>query len=197
MLIVSGVLAAVTGIGGLVLIRGGGRLDGHMFFLGAAFLLIEVTAISKLMLLFGSTWVVNVFVISAVLVMILLANLLVLKRPPATLLPAYGLLLVSLLLAYLVPVDRLFIGGYLLKGVLAGLLYSLPVFFAGIIFATAFAGSRSAASALGSNLIGGVLGGLAECVSYLTGIRFLTILAMLFYLAAFLLWRRNSAEGGR
>jgi len=191
MLIVSGVLAGITLLGGLLLTHGKQRLDGHMFFLGAAFLLIEVSMISKLMLLFGSTWVVNAFVISAVLVMILLANLLVLKRPPKSLNVTYFLLFTSLLFIYLLSPAQLFFDNYLVKGIIASLIYSLPIFFAGIIFATSFVHSPSAPVALGSNLIGGVLGGLLESVSYSTGIRFLSIVAILVYLAAYLFWRKQ------
>jgi len=191
MLIVSGVLVGITLLGGLLLTGSRQRLDGHMFFLGAAFLLIEVSIISKLMLLFGSTWVVNVFVISAVLVMILLANLLVLKRPPMNLKVVYILLFASLLLVYFLSPAQLFLDSYWVKGIIASLIYSLPIFFAGIIFATSFAHSPSAPVALGSNLIGGVLGGLLECVSYSTGIRFLAIVAILVYMMAYLCWRRQ------
>jgi len=44
------------------------RLDPHFFFLGAAFMLMEVRAISQLALLFGATWMVSSIVITAVLV---------------------------------------------------------------------------------------------------------------------------------
>jgi hypothetical protein len=53
----------------------------HFLFLGAGFLLVEVHSITKAALLFGSTWMVNTVMISAVLVMGLLANLVVMKRP--------------------------------------------------------------------------------------------------------------------
>ncbi|MFX0212166.1 MAG: hypothetical protein ACFFDT_39700, partial [Candidatus Hodarchaeota archaeon] len=46
---------------------------GHFFFLGAGFLLVEVYSISKIALLFGSTWIVNVVMISSILIMILSA----------------------------------------------------------------------------------------------------------------------------
>ena len=46
----------------------------YMFLLGVGFMLIEVKSISALSLLFGSTWFVNSVVISAILLMILLAN---------------------------------------------------------------------------------------------------------------------------
>jgi len=53
------------------------RLDWHFFFLGGAFLLIEFKSITQLALLFGSTWIVNAVAVSAVLLMVLLANLMV------------------------------------------------------------------------------------------------------------------------
>ena len=39
--------------------RGRMRIDGRMFFLGAAFMLLETKAVVQLALLFGSTWLVN------------------------------------------------------------------------------------------------------------------------------------------
>src|SRR5262249_46468603 len=54
------------------------RIDWRMFFLGAGFLLLETKAVVEFALLFGSTWLVNALVFTAVLVLILLANLYVL-----------------------------------------------------------------------------------------------------------------------
>jgi hypothetical protein len=48
-----------------------------MFFLGAAFLLMEVYAINRLALLFGTTWLVSAVAIAVMLVEIVLANLVV------------------------------------------------------------------------------------------------------------------------
>jgi spermidine synthase len=47
----------------------------HFFFLGCAFFLLETKSITEAALLFGSTWIVNSVVISAILLMILGANL--------------------------------------------------------------------------------------------------------------------------
>ena len=58
---------------------------GRMFFLGAAFMLLETKAVVQLALLFGSTWIVNSMVFFTVLVLILLANLFVLKVAPTPL----------------------------------------------------------------------------------------------------------------
>src|SRR5207253_739739 len=47
----------------------------HFFFLGAAFMLLEVQNISKAAVVLGSTWWVNAVIISSILALILLANL--------------------------------------------------------------------------------------------------------------------------
>ena len=84
------------------------RLNGQMFFMGAAFLLIETKSIAELSLLFGSTWVVNAAVFSAILIMVLAANLIVARLDARAHAPNlhifYGLLLLSLVLAFMFPV---------------------------------------------------------------------------------------------
>src|SRR6185503_6019545 len=80
----------------------------HFFFLGAAFMLLEVQIISKTALLFGTTWLVNSIVITALLLFILLANLVVRKLPSFPRPLAYAGLLATLALAYLVPAESLF-----------------------------------------------------------------------------------------
>ena len=46
--------------------------DIHMFLMGTSFMLVETASIARLSLLFGSTWLVNAFVISTIMVMILI-----------------------------------------------------------------------------------------------------------------------------
>ena len=53
------------------ILAGSGRVTGispHFFFLGAAFLLIEVKGITELALVFGTTWIVSSVVIAAILI---------------------------------------------------------------------------------------------------------------------------------
>ena len=74
----------VLGVLGIVMVylflpKGRVQIDNRMFFLGAAFMLLETKAVVQLALLFGSTWLVNSLVFFTVLVMILLANLYVLR----------------------------------------------------------------------------------------------------------------------
>jgi spermidine synthase len=75
-------------------------LDCHFFALGAAFLLLEVQTVSRATLLFGMTWMVNAIVISAVLVMILLANLVAWRWPRV---PQWAITVATLAL---IPLDR-------------------------------------------------------------------------------------------
>ena len=73
--------------------------SAQMFFLGAGFMLLEAQIISKMALLFGTTWLVNSIVISGLLLLILLANAIVALKadfPPAA---AYGGLTRDFLLA--------------------------------------------------------------------------------------------------
>jgi hypothetical protein len=161
-------------------------MDWHFFALGAAFLLLEVQTVSRATLLFGMTWIVNAIVISAVLVMILFANLVAWRwsHLPQWLIIT-GLAITVAALA-LVPLDWLNALAGATKLVAASAFLTAPVFFAGLIFIQSFAVCPDKARALGSNLIGALVGGLLESVSFVTGVRALVILVGLFYLIAIL-----------
>jgi hypothetical protein len=58
----------------------------------------------------------------------------------------------------------------------------VPIFFAGIIFATAFRDSRHPDVDFGSNIAGAVLGGLSEYFSLMVGFNHLLVVAIAFYL---------------
>jgi SAM-dependent methyltransferase len=186
-LVVIGVLVALTLSFSRTLFAKDHRLDWHFFFLGAAFLLVEVQSISKVALLFGTTWLVNSIIISAILLMILAANYFVIKKRFTNLKLCYSLLLISLGINYLLPLDLfLFIGDFTLRGIVASGILTLPMFFAGIIFATSFKEAQHVESAFGSNLIGAILGGLLECLSFVVGIQALLLIAGVLYVASFL-----------
>ena len=157
-------------------------IDSRMFFLGAAFMLLETKAVVQLALLFGSTWLVNSLVFFVALILILLANLYVLKRPPARLAWQYAGLLGILALTTVVPVDIFLSGGMLWRYVVPCLLALGPMFFAGVIFAQSFRDVSNPDMAFGSNIAGSVVGGLSESFSMLLGFRYLLLLAIIFYL---------------
>jgi hypothetical protein len=71
----------------------------------------------------------------------------------------------------------------------------LPVFFAGTIFIRSFAKIGFSADALGSNLLGAMIGGMLESASLWTGIRSLALLAAVLYAASWIaLGEKKTAE---
>jgi hypothetical protein len=52
----------------------------------------------------------------------------------------------------------------------AALLYTLPLGFAGLVFAASFRDAPDAPRALGSNILGSILGGFLELVSFSVGL---------------------------
>jgi SAM-dependent methyltransferase len=157
------------------------RLSPHFFLLGAGFMLVETRSITRLSLLFGSTWVVNSVTFFAILVMALLANLFVALVRPKRLWPAYGLLFASLVVGYVVPLDALLSLGVSARLVVAGLLTFVPIFFAGVIFATSFAATDEPDRAFGANVAGAMLGGALEYLSLVVGYQQLLLLATAIY----------------
>src|SRR5260370_6940520 len=79
------------------------RFDWHMFFLGTAFMLLEVKSLTTFSLLFGSTWLVNSLVFFAILCSVILAVFLTTKFPIRPSLPLYALLFAAPALARLIP----------------------------------------------------------------------------------------------
>jgi len=168
-------------------------MNGRMFFLGAAFLLVETKAVVQLALVFGSTWIVNSLVFAAILVMILAANLYVLRVKEVRLSRHYALLFAGLVLHILVPLDAFLAGGFLWRYVGPCLLALGPMFFAGVIFAVSFRASKEPDRDFGANIAGAVVGGFAEYLSMLLGFQYLLLVAMVFYgLSA--LWRTGGSR---
>jgi SAM-dependent methyltransferase len=171
--------------------------NGHMFFLGAAFMLLETRSLVTFALLFGSTWLVNSLVFFAILCSVMLAVFLSARFPVKPSVPLYGLLVAALLVAYLVPQDAFLSIDFLpLRYALASIVAFLPVFLANLVFAGSFKGTGPTADvAFASNLIGIMLGGMLEYASLLIGYRHLLLIVIGFYvLSALLLRRREPAR---
>jgi hypothetical protein len=162
-----------------------------MFLLGAAFMLLETKSISQLALLFGSTWLVTALIITAILLLALMANLFVAWWRPSHVGPAYALLALVLLADYVLPLGAL--GGQdpVVRAVLGSLFLGLPLLFAGVVFATLFARTESPSRAFGSNLLGALTGGLLEYLSMATGFKALGLVALAFYATSWLVLRRR------
>jgi spermidine synthase len=158
----------------------------HFFFLGAAFLLLEVQNISKASVVLGNTWVVNAVIISGILLLILLANLVAARFPRLPLGPVYVLLCSTCLGLYFVDLSSVAFWPYATKVAAVGLLTSLPILFSGIVFIRSFAAVEAKDAALGANLFGSLVGGLLQAVTFVTGIKALLLIVAALYLAAFL-----------
>jgi SAM-dependent methyltransferase len=164
----------------------------NFLLLGAGFALQETKGITDIALLFGSTWITNIIVISAILLVILLANLVVSRWHDIPLRWAYLALFATLLFNYFVPLRGLLEYGFWLQVFASGVRVAGPLFFSGIIFARWFEGTKNTSSALGSNLMGAVVGGLSEYSSLALGLSDLYLLALLFYGLSFALSLRPS-----
>jgi len=155
--------------------------DWHFWLLGAAFLLIEFTSVTRLALLFGTTWLVNALAISGVLIMVLCANLIVLLCPRLNLRLIYLLLFASLGLVYFFPLEPLSQLAPFWRAISSMVLLSLPLFFSGLIFSESLRRTGNAAGPLAANLSGSVFGGVLEYSALVWGIHSLYITAAIVY----------------
>lgn len=166
------------------------KLELHFFFLGAAFMLLEFQNITKASLLFGSTWIVNAYIVSAILLLILFANMVSHYFSIKNINFIYLLLCLSLLTLYFIPLNSLNMQNNYVKATLFMMLLNLPVFFAGIIFINSLKNYSIKNLALGSNLLGAAFGGLCESLSFVWGIKALVLLVLVFYGFSYLAGRK-------
>ena len=172
------------------------RPYADLFFMGAAFLLLETKNIATFALLFGTTWLVNALVFGGVLVVVLAAveTPRRVRTPPLPV--VWGLIALSLAVAYLVQPEWLLPLPFWPRLLAATLLAFVPIFLANIAFAKRFAASDDSQGAFGLNLLGAIVGGCLEYAALLTGYSNLLILVAGLYLIAFLLTPRRAALTG-
>jgi Spermine/spermidine synthase domain len=163
------------------------RPNARMFFLGAGFMLLETKGVVHMALLFGSTWAVNSIVFFAILVMILLSNIFVLAWKPRVLWPYYTWLIVALLVNAIFPMSYFLNLPGPAKIVASCAVVFIPIFFAGVIFATSFGESLHPDVDFGSNIAGVILGGLSENLSLMLGFNHLLLVAIAYYVLSALL----------
>jgi hypothetical protein len=158
------------------------RTFWHFFFLGSAFLLLEVQNISKASVVLGNTWQVNAVIISSILGIALFANWIAYKFPNLPLASVYFLLIATSIGLYFVDLATFAFLPYFLKAVIVGFLTSLPMLFSGIVFVRSFAIAQDKSNALGANLIGALVGALLQSMTFVTGIKALLLVVAAFYL---------------
>ncbi|HEU5315514.1 MAG TPA: multicopper oxidase domain-containing protein [Chloroflexota bacterium] len=179
-------MVAVVAVG-LVAIAGGRQavsaFNPQMFFLGAAFMLLETRSLVTFGLLFGNTWLVSSLVFFAILCSVLLAIFVGARFSIRPSLPTYALLLAALVLAYALPEDAfLSLDAPALRYAAASLVAFLPIFLANLVFAGSFKlTGKQADVAFASNLLGIMVGGMMEYAALVWGYRHLLLLAILFY----------------
>jgi SAM-dependent methyltransferase len=192
-------LALVLGASALLVRAAGGRFRSmggalDLFFMGAAFLLLETKSVVQFALLFGTTWFVNALVFAGILLTVLLAieveRRVRIGRPWLL----FGLLFLGLFLAAIVPAEALLSMAVVPRFVVATALAFFPVFIANLVFAERFRDSDDPTRAFGANLLGAMVGGALEYLSLVTGYRALLLLAAGLYALA---WATGGRKIGR
>ena len=163
------------------------RPYADLFFMGAAFLLLETKNVASFALLFGTTWLVNAMVFAGVLVIVLAAveTTRRFRTPPLPI--VFAGIAAALALAYVIRPEWLLHLPFWPRLIVAVLLAFLPIYLANIAFAKRFASEGDTQAAFAVNLLGAIVGGCLEYGALLTGYRNLLIVVAVLYGVAFLL----------
>ncbi len=156
-----------------------------MFFLGAAFMLLETRTITSVALYFGLTWFVNAVAIGSILFILILGNRVAALSLKSIAKVAFVALCCALIAGYFVQPTLALGLSFWPKLVVAGSWFALPLFFASILFSHCFGQVKSSSAAFGANLLGVVLGGVLEYSSMVFGLNALYPIALLLYLVSF------------
>ena len=163
-----------------------------LFFMGAAFLLLETKNVVQFALFYGTTWFVNSLVFAGVLLSVYLAIEVArhVRLPEPRVL--YPLLLGLLALSWLIPQEALLSLAPVPRFLAAVSLAFGPIFVANLVFAQRFREAPSPTIAFAANLLGAIVGGMLEYVSLITGYRFLLVVVGVLYALAFLVTPRQA-----
>jgi hypothetical protein len=174
-----------------------GEMRGYMdlFFMGAAFLLLETMNVVRFALLFGTTWFVNALVFGGILLSVFAAIEVARRWRPRRPALLYGLLLLALTLAWAVPPSDLLSLEFGARFVAAVLLGFSPVFIGNLIFAERFRDVAASRIAFGTNLLGAMVGGVLEYGALIVGYRALLVAVAILYGLAFV-FGRSHLRGG-
>lgn len=157
-------------------------------FMGIAFLLLETKSIIQFSLLFGTTWLNNSLIFLAILILVLMANWTTqfLKITSSHLWILYTLLAISVGASLVYPLHNLLtIERIFLRFIAASFLTLLPIYFANLIFSTAFKEQVSAEHLFGWNLIGATFGGVLEYTGMAIGYNHLSFIVLACYTLVF------------
>jgi SAM-dependent methyltransferase len=168
------------------------RPYADLFFMGAAFLLLETKNVATFAMLFGTTWLVNALVFAGVLVIVLAAVETERRIRTPRLSAVFAGIALSLALAYVVQPDWLLPLPFVPRLVIAVLLAFLPIYLANIAFAKRFKEAADSQAGFAINIMGAIVGGCLEYAALLTGYGNLLIVVGVIYGLAFTLKPRMS-----
>lgn len=155
-----------------------------LFWMGAAFLLLETKSVVQFALLFGTTWLVNALVFGGILVSVLAAVSLArrarLPRPGVL----FPMLLATVAVSWVVEPRTLLELEPEWRFGASVVVYFSPIFLANLVFAQRFAAAENSTAAFGANLLGAMAGGVVEYAALVTGYQALAVLVALLYAAA-------------
>jgi hypothetical protein len=174
--------------------RMGTYLD--LFFMGAAFLLLETTNVVRFALLFGTTWFVNALVFAGILLSVFLAIWVTKRWRVRRRSWLYVPLFATVALAWAVPPDILLDLGFVPRFLAAVALGFAPVFVGNLVFADRFRDVGSSTVAFGTNLLGAIVGGVLEYGALVVGYRALLIAVAALYGLALVAGRSHLAASG-
>jgi spermidine synthase len=167
------------------------------FWLGAGFMLLETKSIVQFALLWGSTWssasLAIVSVLVTALVSAFVAGRVEIRRRGLVAASLIGLLALN----YALPIGRVSFASRGVESLCYAILMFSPVLCGGLLFSSAFRRSSSTATDFASNLLGAMVGGVAEYSSLLEGYRFLLVLVGMCYLLAVVLERGTAGQKER
>jgi hypothetical protein len=172
------------------------RPYADLFFMGAAFLLLETKNVATFALLFGTTWLVNALVFAGVLVIVLAAVETERRIRTPSLPVVFAGIALSLAVAYVVRPDWLLPLPFVPRLVVAVLLAFLPIYLANIAFAKRFKEAADSQAGFAINIMGAIVGGCLEYAALLTGYGNLLIVVGVIYGLAFTLKPRALAIPG-
>jgi len=187
-------LIVVSTVPFLWVLRRSTDFQWDFFFLGAGFLLVETSAVIRMALVAGTTWLVNSAVFAGVLIFAFLANWAVARWHWRNAKRLFVALFLSLLAVYIFPFPVLLELPNTIAVTVAATVLTVPIFFAGMVYSTLFRQVAVPSQALASNLLGAMVGGFSEYLSMLTGNRLISLQALALYFIAFVFSLRRGRE---
>ncbi|MDP9327127.1 MAG: spermidine synthase [Actinomycetota bacterium] len=165
-----------------------------LFFMGAAFLLLETTNVVRFALLFGTTWFVNALVFAGILLSVYMAISFTKRWRVRRRSWLYVPLFASVALSWAVP-PATFLGLSFFPRVLAAVALGFaPVFVGNLVFADRFRDVGSSTIAFGTNLLGAIVGGVLEYGALVVGYRALLLAVAALYALALVTGRSHLAQ---